>query len=114
MSGARPRPLLVTFHCGAFFLYFAVFLTSLGIREVVERFDAAFGPSYIPTMLCLLGSCFAGYLALWNLRRVAFVILLLAGIPLLLFGLTAQSRSLVHALPLLAVLTSLPLWPLLR
>ena len=105
--------MLVVMHCGVFFLVYVVFLNSIGRHDVEESFSNI-GPNYIRDMLILLTICFVGYIGLWNLRRWGVVILLLMSLPLIAFGFSMRSLGLPNFLPLIAGLTSLPLWPNLK
>ncbi len=105
--------MMVVMHCGIFFLVYVVFLNSIGRRDVEEAFDKI-SPTYIRDMLILLSICFVGYIGLWNLRRWGVVLLLLMSIPLIAFGIQVKSLGLPNFLPLIAGLTSLPLWPSLK
>jgi len=107
------RPILVVFHCGAFFAVYGIFVISIGRRDVEAAF-ANIHPDYIRNMLVLMSLCFAGYIGLWNQRRWSLVLLPLCGAALLAFGIRMKSLGLPNFLPLLAGLTSLPLWPVFK
>jgi hypothetical protein len=109
-----PRPLLVIFHGAFFFVPYVLFVLSIGRRDVEETFTLHFGPDFIPMQLTVLTCCFVGYIALWNMRRIAFPILFVSGAALLFFAFGLQSVSFFYYLPLSACLTSLPLWPLMK
>ena len=109
----HPRPLLITFHCGVFFVYMSVFMMSISNREIVGHFEQN-GPTFIRDMLILFGVNFVGYLLLWNLRKAGIVILLLGGIPFCIYGFATGTVALVNYLPLVAAVTSAPLWPILK
>ncbi len=105
--------MLIVFHCGAFFAVYSIFVISIGRRDVEETF-ATIHPDYIRNMLILMSFCFIGYIGLWNERRWSIPALLVFGTVLLLFGFRMGSVGLPNFLPLLAGLTSAPLWPLLK
>jgi hypothetical protein len=109
----NPRPLLITFHCGIFFLYYAVFMMSISNREVEPHFEQM-GPDFIRNMLIILSVNFVGYLALWNLRRTGVVILGIAGAVLCAYGFMVGQPILLNYLPLVAALTTAPMWPVLK
>lgn len=109
----NPRPLLVTFHCGFFFLYLSVFLMSISHRELEGHFDQM-GPTFIRDMLLFMSAAFVGYVGLWNLRRWSLLLLFLVGVPFCVYGFWAGRAILLNFLPLLTALTCLPLWPILR
>jgi len=111
------RPLLVTFHCGVFFFVYALFVVSIGRRDVEEAF-ATIHPDYIRNMLALYTLNFIGYLGLWNLRKWGWILLLLGGVPLAVYGHSIADRTHVnfipYYLPVVAAVTTLPLWPALK
>ena len=109
----HPRPLLITFHCGIYFVFYAVFMMSISHRDVEGHF-AQMGPNFIRNMLILLSINFVGYVALWNLRKAGVVILGLAGIALCAYGFIIGQPILLNFLPLIAALTTLPMWPVLK
>lgn len=107
------RPMMIVFHCGAFFAVYSIFVIGIGRRDVEEAFSTIH-PDYIRNMLILMSLCFVGYIGLWNQRRWSIPALLLSGTALLAFGLRVNSLGLPNFLPLLAGLTTLPLWPVLK
>jgi hypothetical protein len=107
------RPLLITFHCGIYFLYFAVFMMSISNANIVEHFDNM-GPNFIRNMLIFMGLCFVGYIGLWNQRRWSILFLVVVGIPFCIFGFVSGKAILLNFLPLIAAITCLPLWPVLK
>lgn len=107
------RPLLITFHCGVYFLYFAVFLMSIS-RADIENHFAQMAPHFIRNMLWFMGAGFVGYLGLWNQRRWGVLLLILVGIPFCIYGFMVGKAVLVNFLPLIAAITCLPLWPVLK
>lgn len=107
------RPLLVTFHCGAFFLAYAVFMMSISNRRTEEIFNQM-GPNFIRDMLILMSLCFVGYIGLWNMRRWGVRLLFLAGAALCGYGFYIDYPIPLNFLPLIAALTCLPMWPVLR
>lgn len=118
MAPSFPRPLMVTFHCGLFFFVFALFTLAIGRRDVEEAF-ARIDEHYIRNMLALLSLNMIGYIGLWNLRKWGLVALLLAGVPLAVYGhlLAAKGNPvnfIPHYLPLVAAITTLPLWPVMK
>ena len=110
----NPRPLLVTFHCGVFFLYLSVFLMSVSNRNIQPHFEQM-GPTFIRDMMVFMGICFVGYLGLWNLRRFGILLLLAVSGPFIWYGIHMEvGRAIfIHFLPLIAAITCLPLWPIL-
>ena len=109
----NPRPLLVTFHCGVFFLYLSVFLMSVSNRELQSHFEQM-GPTFIRDMMIFMGVGFIGYVGLWNLRRWGLVLLALMGIPFCAYGFWVGRAVLLNFLPIVAAITCLPLWPVLK
>jgi len=107
------RPLLITFHCGAYFLYFAVFLMSIANANIEGHFDQM-GPNFIRNMLLFMGGCFVGYIGLWNQRRWSILLLILIGIPFCAYGFVVGKAILLNFLPLITAFTCLPLWPVLK
>ncbi len=106
------RPLLVIFHGAFFFTAYILFITSIGRKDVEEALNQV-GPDHIRNLLALLTAAFAGYLGLWFLQRWSLFLLALSGIALIAYGHRVDSVSLVNYLPLLAAITSLPLWPMM-
>jgi len=114
----NPRPLLITFHCGIFFAVFSLILMSISRKDIQAVWDEI-SPHHIPTMLMLFGVNFVGYLLLWNLRKSAFAILIPGAILLAVYGhLLANAgvpvNYIPHYLPVIAVMTTLPLLPMLK
>ena len=72
------------------------------------------GPNFIRDMLILMSVNFVGYLALWNLRKSGVVILGLAGASLCAYGFYIGQPILLNYLPLIAALTTAPMWPVLK
>lgn len=107
------RPLLITFHCGVYFLFFAVFLMSIANKNLEAHFNQM-GPNFIRNMLIFMGSCFVGYIGLWNQRRWSLVLLVLTGIPFCAYGFVVGKPVMVNFVPLIAAVTCLPLWPVLK
>lgn len=108
------RPLLVVFHFGIYFLVFTQFLIWLGNAEVIEQLEAI-SPHYIRNHVILLSFGFVGYLGLWNMRRFSIPWLALAGILLMAYAhRLGSSNFLLGAMPLLAGLTCVPLWPSMK
>ncbi|MDF3128961.1 hypothetical protein P0Y35_07120 [Kiritimatiellaeota bacterium B1221] len=107
------RPLLITFHCGAFFLTFAVFLMSISNSSLEGHFSQL-GENFIRNMLIMMTVCFVAYLGLWNMRRWGVLLLILSGIPFCIYGFVVKEPALVNFLPLIAGLTCFPMWPILR
>lgn len=107
------RPLLITFHCGAYFLYFAVFMMSISNANIESHFSQM-GPNFIRHMLIFMGICFVAYVGLWNQRRWGVRLLFLVGIPFCGYGFVVGKPILLNFLPLIAAITCLPLWPVLR
>ncbi|WFB35746.1 hypothetical protein P3T73_16460 [Kiritimatiellota bacterium B12222] len=107
------RPLLITFHCGIYFLYFAVFMMSISNSRLEEHFNQI-GPGFIRNMLILMSICFVGYIGLWNQRRWGILLLILAGIPLCAYGFIVKAPIPINFFPLIAAITCLPFWPILK
>jgi len=107
------RPLLITFHCGVYFLYFAVFMMSISNANLVGHFDSV-GTNFIRNMLILMSFCFVGYIGLWNQRRWSILLLLLSGTPFCAYGFIVGEPALLNFLPLIAAITCFPLWPVLK
>lgn len=104
---------MITFHCGFFFVYYSVFMMSISNREVEGHFDQM-GPTFIRDMLILLSTNFVGYIALWNLRRMGVVILGIGGLALCVYGFYIGQPILLNFLPLVAAITTAPMWPVLK
>ena len=109
----QDRPLLVTFHCGVYFVFYAVFMMSISRADLEEHFSQM-GPTFIRDMLILLSVNFVGYIALWNMRRSGVILLVLGGLPLCVYGFWVGQAILLNFLPLLAALTTAPMWPVLK
>ena len=107
------RPLLITFHCGVYFLYLSVFMMSIAHVDLEGHFEQM-GPTFIRNMLIFMGLGFVGYIGLWNQRRWSIVLLLLVGIPFCIYGFHVGKPILLNFLPLIAAITCLPLWPVLK
>jgi CHASE2 domain-containing sensor protein len=80
----------------------------------VEGHFDQMGPTFIRDMLILLSINFVGYLALWNLRKMGVVILGIAGAALCGYGFYIGHPILLNFIPLLAALTTAPMWPVLK
>jgi len=107
------RPLLITFHCGIFFLYLSVFLMSISNRELESHFSQM-GPQFIPVMLGFMGVFFIAYLGLWNQRRWSLILLLAAGPLFIFYGFRIGNPILLNFIPMIAGVTCLPLWPVMK
>ncbi|MEX2606455.1 MAG: hypothetical protein WD708_03845 [Kiritimatiellia bacterium] len=107
------RPLLITFHCGVYFLYLSVFMMSIAHVDLESHFEQM-GPTFIRDMLLFMGLGFVGYVGLWNQRRWSIVLLILVGIPFCIYGFHVGKPILLNFLPLIAAFTCLPLWPVLK
>lgn len=107
------RPLLITFHCGIFFLFFAVFMMSISNANIESHFSQV-APNFIRNMLILMSFCFVGYIGLWNQRRWGVLLLFAAGIPFCIYGFVVGKPILLNFVPLITAITCLPLWPVLR
>jgi len=109
----QSRPLLITFHCGFYFVYYSVFMMSISNRNVEGHFDQM-GPTFIRDMLILMSVNFVGYLALWNMRRMGVVLLGIGGAALCGYGFYIGHPILLNFVPLVAAITTLPMWPVLK
>lgn len=112
-SKPTQRNLLIVFHCGIFFLLYTVFIMSIG-RKDVEQMAAAMPPDYIRNMLILLTTCLAGYLGLWNLRRWGLVLVGIGGVALLGYAGSLGVWNPPMFFPILAAITTAPMWPVLK
>lgn len=86
---------------------------SVSNRNVQPHFDQM-GPTFIRDMLLFMGLGFFGYLGLWNMRRWGLILLLLMGVPFCWYGFHAGRAILLNFLPLVTVITCLPMWPVFK
>jgi hypothetical protein len=107
------RPLLITFHCGAYFLYMAVFMMSIANKNIESHFSQM-GPHFIRNMLIMMAVGFVAYIGLWNQRRWGVILLFIIGIPFCAYGFMMGKPILLNFLPVIAAITCFPLWPVLR
>ena len=78
------------------------------------EYSAQLGDDYIRNMLILLSGCFIGYIGLWNMRRWGLILLSVGAVGLLGYAATVGHVSLPFFLPLVAALTTAPLWPMMK
>jgi hypothetical protein len=65
-------------------------------------------------MMIFMGLGLVGYIGLWNLRRWGLYLLVLMGIPFCIYGFRVGHPILLNFLPLIAAITCLPMWPMLK